>query len=236
MTSRARLAVLVLVLGALGAGAAPAAAGTASMEEIIQPNFTAVGKFAYIASGATEVNRVSITFSPGNRIAIADSAGIDAVGRCEYPNAADRTHVVCQGTDGVGYDAAQINLGARNDRIAVRAAPGITPTTEIQSGSGNDYMVGGPGIDTLYDAAGADVLQGGAGNDVLFGQFGNDRLYGGVGNDRLEGGFGRDRLYGGAGFDFLSGGPGNDLLFTGVGRDAISVGGGGIDFIDGRRD
>jgi Ca2+-binding RTX toxin-like protein len=205
------------------------------MEEIIGSDFSIVGRLFYTATGAGEVSRATIAFAPGNRVTINDAVGIEPSGLCAHPNPADRTIVVCDGGDAVGYNPAHVNVGAGNDRVVVLGIGGARPSTEIQSGPGNDSITGGPGSDTIYDAAGSDIQRGGAGKDFLYGQFGNDRLLGGLGNDRLEGGFGRDRLYGGLGNDTVNGGPGNDLLFTGPGRDT-ATGGGGLDFLDGRRD
>ena len=55
----------------------------------------------------------------------------------------------------------------------------------------------GPGDDSLIGSAGSDRLESGDGNDELLGGAGDDRLYGGEGGDRLEGGRGDDRLFGG---------------------------------------
>ena len=235
MTCRARLVTAALTALACLVPAASASAATASMEEIIGSDFSIRGKLFYSAVGAGEISRASLTFAPGNRVTINDSVGIEASGLCRHPNPVDRTVVVCDGADAVSYDPAQVNVGARNDAVVVRGINGAPPTTEIQSGAGNDSITGGPGSDTIYDAAGSDVQRGGDGNDYLYGQFGNDRLLGGLGNDRLEGGFGRDRLYAGLGNDTVNGGPGNDWLFTGPGVDT-ATGGGGLDFLDGRRD
>lgn len=231
MSRRAKLALALAAVLALPA--APAGASTVSMEEIVQSDGTMDGKFFFTAT-LPEVNNVVMTFGPANQVFISDSAGMQAVGRCSHPNPADRTMVSCDGADGVPYDTAYITLGAGNDSIVVRGVGGATPTTDIESGPGNDRLFGGPGVDSLYDAAGSDLLSGGAGRDFLFGKFGNDRLYGGPGNDRLDGGPGNDRLFGATGNDYLLGGPGNDFLITGAGRD-IAVGGEGRNLVDGRR-
>ena len=233
MTRRPKLVLALAAAAACALPASPAAASTVSMEEITQGDGTMVGKFFFTAT-LIEVNQVVMTFGPANQVWISDSAGMNAVGRCSHPTPADRTVVYCDGADGVPYDTAYMTLGAGNDSIVVRGTGGATPTTDIESGPGNDRILGGPGVDSLYDAAGSDLLSGGAGRDFLFGKFGNDRLYGGPGNARLDGGPGHDRLFGATGSDYLLGGPGNDFLITGAGRDIV-VGGEGRNLVDGRR-
>lgn len=228
-----RRALAALTLG-LSLCAAPAAASTVSMEEIERPDGSKVGKLSINADRSfAEVNRIEVVFGAGNHVRVTDSAGINAEGGCNHQGPA-RTVVVCDGKDGVAFDAPDIDLGGGDDRLVVNPTGGAAPSMSIESGAGNDVVVAGSGDDSLYDEGGADTLAGGAGNDGVFGQDGDDRLFGGPGNDRLEGGFGNDRLFGGLGDDFLVGGPGNDLLYTGPGSDR-AIGGGGHDRADGRR-
>lgn len=77
-----------------------------------------------------------------------------------------------------------------------------------------------------------DVIETGAGDDVLLGNRGNDRLYAGLGNDILNGGFGADDLFGGEGDDILNLEEGNDYAEGGFGADIVN-GGAGDDVIYG---
>ena len=62
----------------------------------------------------------------------------------------------------------------------------------IQSGGGNDVLVGNSRANVLTAKMGADVLYGGFGNDTLNSGLGNDTLTGGFGNDLINGGLGVD--------------------------------------------
>ena len=120
----------------------------------------------------------------------------------------------------------------------------------VESGAGNDSMVGsdadnvlmaGDGHNTLRGGLGADALVAGAGNDLLEGGAGDDYLYMGAGNNTLDGGAGRDTVD----YSFARGGPGvrvsladgtasganigNDVL-TGI---EVVIGSGGSDRLEG---
>ncbi len=232
----ARATRLAGVAAALAAGvlaaAGPAWGSTVSMEEATNPDGPASGIFSFTASG-NEANHVVVNFEPGNRVVVRDSAGVAPSGRCSRPDPPDPDVVVCDGRDSVAYGTAVMTLGNLNDSLIVRAAAGLTPSTSISAGPGNDAVTGGPGADSLFGGGGADVLRAGAGADTIFGETGNDRLEGGTGNDRLDGGPGNDRLLGGSGNDAMDGGSGRDVLLTGPGLDRALAD--GIDLVDGHR-
>jgi Ca2+-binding RTX toxin-like protein len=92
---------------------------------------------------------------------------------------------------------------------------------KVDGGAGSDTLFGGDGADTLYGAAGDDQIYGEAGNDTLRGDDGADTLLGGLGGDVLYGLNGDDRLEGGGGHDELRGGAGNDILIGGEGQDDL---------------
>ena len=50
-------------------------------------------------------------------------------------------------------------------------------------GSGNDYAVGGEGIDIIATGAGSDYIFGNDGNDTIVAGTGTDYIYSGAGND-----------------------------------------------------
>ncbi len=59
----------------------------------------------------------------------------------------------------------------------------VSNIDHIDSGAGNDTVVGTAGSDTIIGGDGADQLYGAAGNDALDGGSGNDILHGGTGDD-----------------------------------------------------
>jgi Ca2+-binding RTX toxin-like protein len=101
----------------------------------------------------------------------------------------------------------------------------------VETGAGNDLLVG----NHL-----ANGLTGNGGNDTLIGAAGNDTLSGGAQNDVLRGGAGQDELIGGTGLDFLTGGDDTDVFIfanvvdagLGADRDQIMDFAKGVDIID----
>ncbi|WP_420325345.1 calcium-binding protein [Mameliella sp.] len=69
-----------------------------------------------------------------------------------------------------------------------------------------------------------DLIETGAGDDVLLGNWGNDTLRAGLGNDLLNAGWGADDLFGGLGDDTLNLEEGNDYAEGGLGADLINGG------------
>ena len=124
-----------------------------------------------------------------------------------------------------------------------------TDGTYVQSGAGNDTLLGGSGNDSLFGesgndsinaGAGDDLVDAGVGNDYVFAGTGNDTVYGSLGDDTisgwtgdnlLDGGEGNDTISAEGGNDTLNGNEGNDLIFGGAGDDSIR-GGDGNDIIN----
>lgn len=77
----------------------------------------------------------------------------------------------------------EISAFAGDDRVEVFS--NVTLPTEIEGGSGRDWLSGG---------SGADDIDGNAGNDTIFGNAGRDELDGGSGADRISGGAGVDEF------------------------------------------
>jgi Ca2+-binding RTX toxin-like protein len=71
----------------------------------------------------------------------------------------------------------------------------------LQTGSGNDIVVGSAAFNFVQTGGGDDWVDAGDGGDTLDGQGGADTLLGGPGNDSITGGTGLDYLSGGAGID-----------------------------------
>jgi Ca2+-binding RTX toxin-like protein len=97
------------------------------------------------------------------------------------------------------YGAAGSGFSAYSTVTSVTQIP--TTGVTINSGAGDDVLIGTDLVDTLNGGDGADQLRGNAGNDTLNGGAGHDTLYGDAGNDTLNGGAGHDTLYGGLGAD-----------------------------------
>ncbi len=133
---------------------------------------------------------------------------------------------------------------------------GMTISTTVYGGAGNDTILGGSALDAILGMDGNDVLVGNGGNDNLTGGAGSDSLDGGDGNDRLNGlGGSNDSMRGGLGDDTFNGGLGTDIILesadvnfvltptrlTGLGTDRIVdpeavrlTGGNGNNILDAR--
>ncbi|HET7418458.1 MAG TPA: Ig-like domain-containing protein [Solirubrobacterales bacterium] len=97
--------------------------------------------------------------------------------------------------------------------------------SEINTGDGDDIIVGGPSAELIEGGEGNDVIRGARSNDKLYGQGGNDFIYGGPGDDKImRGGPGADLVDGGPGTDSPQGQDGNDVVRGGQGGDTLSGG------------
>jgi len=132
--------------------------------------------------------------------------------------------IASSGTRFRDIEFVSIKSGSGNDTLNVTAT---ISGNRLNSGSGNDSLVGSFGEDQLDGGNGNDTLLGGAGNDSwsvggLKGGSGNDSINGGSGNDYLQGSLGNDTLDGGTGKDYLEGGSGNDLYIIDSTSDTVS--------------
>ncbi|MEO0386574.1 MAG: M10 family metallopeptidase [Pseudomonadota bacterium] len=125
-----------------------------------------------------------------------------------------------------GTVAVTVTLRSSAEQETGRGTDTIRQIENVQSGSGDDRLIGNAEANTLDAADGDDRLDGGRGNDTLLGGAGRDRLYGNDGRDQLEGGAGDDAVFGADGPDDLLGGDGDDLLQGGFGNDTIDGGAG----------
>jgi Ca2+-binding RTX toxin-like protein len=106
---------------------------------------------------------------------------------------------------------------------------------EVDSGPGNDVLVGGPKAEEFRSGDGNDSVDGGGGPDGLFGGRGDDTLHGGPGDDFIGGFEGTDQMFGDQGDDsfvstdvdddpdVFSGGKGTDLADYSEANSAIRV-------------
>jgi Ca2+-binding RTX toxin-like protein len=81
-------------------------------------------------------------------------------------------------------DHETVETGDGNDVVYAGGAL----VADIDTGNGNDYVVGSPGGDDVTAGAGNDVVLGAGGVDDIEGGDGNDTLYGNAGFDTLDGG------------------------------------------------
>lgn len=163
--------------------------------------------------------------------------------------------VVVQGSDAVYLDLETSNIeraygGDGNDYFY---GDFRTVAVEVNSGAGDDWLVGGSGDDTLRGGAGNDSFEGGSGADLIVGGDGIDIAYfsrsaaavsvnlrTGVGSggaaegDRfsgiefVQGSYYGDTLIGNVSANRLEGWEGNDTLSGGEGDDTL-IGGNGND-------
>lgn len=145
----------------------------------------------------------------------------------EYAGNTMDEYIVAQGA----ASGSIVNSGNGNDTILGSALGdvlnGNLGNDVVAGGSGGDNLAGGQGNDLLYGEGDGDLLAGGLGNDTLLGGDGDDVLRGGGGFDSMEGGAGADTLYGGENGDWLFGGTGDDIVFAGM-QDTV-LGGQGND-------
>lgn len=138
------------------------------------------------------------------------------------------------GGGGTGIDT--LDLAGENAGVTVNLATGVmthTGSTERDTTSGIERVVGTSFGDTITGSFQKDFLFGAGNDDTIFGGNDDDLLNGGSGGDVLDGGAGNDTIIGGSGvgFDILTGGTGADN-FQFVSRDDSRVTNGSVqDFI-----
>lgn len=126
---------------------------------------------------------------------------------------------------------------AGNDVIVLNS---VSLNSNLDGGTGNDFIFGSLGNDTIIGGLGNDRINASGGNNVVWGDEqnqqaantggddvistleGDDIVYGGGGNDQLYLGLGNDYAFGGFGNDLIGAGGGNDRIYGGAGNDVIS--------------
>ncbi|CCI03457.1 Calx-beta domain-containing protein [Microcystis aeruginosa] len=125
-------------------------------------------------------------------------------------------------TDFVGTDSFtyQVNDGLADSNITTAILHIFNPVPITVPPSGGTTQ--GTEQDDYLDASnqlGYQRLESGGGDDLIIGSNQRDILKGGIGNDSLYGGRDFDKLYGEEGDDLLDGGAGLDILSGGSGAD-----------------
>jgi Ca2+-binding RTX toxin-like protein len=126
---------------------------------------------------------------------------------------------------------------------------GVTISTRVDGGGGDDVITTGLGNDTVYSGAGADTIGTGpqsqlikrfltpvyddndfvssdAGNDTVTTGMGNDTTYAGYGDDVINANAGQDWVFADDGNDIVRGNDGDDVLFGNAGHDSLYAGAG----------
>ena len=132
-----------------------------------------------------------------------------------------------------------IDGGPRTDFVDYSKRTGALSIT--MSAGGADDGEAGEGdevtaVENLNTGAGDDVVIGTSGVNIIEGRGGNDQLFGLGDHDTLEGGPGDDYLQGDAGRNTLRGEDGNDVLVGNSTSDDRYFGGNGDDQIIGNTD
>ena len=97
--------------------------------------------------------------------------------------------------------------------VWVYNADAVVVSTYGQAYSFNDLIETGAGDDVLLGNGGHDTLIAGLGNDILNAGRGADDVFGGEGDDTLNLEAGNDYAEGGKGADIVNGGAGNDIIY-----------------------
>lgn len=113
-----------------------------------------------------------------------------------------------------------------NDRVVVKS--NITLPVWIDTGEGDDYVVGGGGVDQIFAGPGQDRVLSRGGDDVIDGGPDRDVIFAGEGRNTVDGGDGNDVIFGGSGAESIHGGSGNDVIISRDGDDTL-IGGAGQD-------
>ncbi|SPF80391.1 Hint domain-containing protein [Pseudoprimorskyibacter insulae] len=166
----------------------------------------------------------------GAKVTVADvSVSADGSGNAVLNFGADGS-ITLDGVSAASLstDAALLAIGIPDTGAGVTS--GDDGANFIQTGAGDDIIIGYGADDTLRGKLGADTIMGGDGNDTLTGEDGNNNTADGA--DVISGGAGDDEIAGDRGDDFLYGDDGNDRFEGSDGADWID-GGRGDDYIIG---
>lgn len=132
----------------------------------------------------------------------------------------DDTILTGSGNDLAAGDMVGAEWSFVNGRWVFDASK-IVVSTYGETQSFNDVIETGDGDDVLLGNGGHDVLRAGAGDDLINTGRGDDRAFGGVGNDILNLEAGDDYAEAGAGNDIVNGGDGNDVIFGDLAGDNL---------------
>lgn len=149
--------------------------------------------------------------------------GVIQSGICMTALIADLGEGANRFVDGSSCADQQFAVYSGSGRDDLEFLSNATAGTYVDSGGGDDLLVGSSGPDEIHAGDGTDEILGLGGNDTILGDGGNDTIYGGPGADKQNGGAGDDFLSsessgswdGGkidTGADDVRGGPGKDTV------------------------
>ncbi|KGJ16865.1 Hint domain-containing protein [Paracoccus sanguinis] len=159
-----------------------------------------------LIEGLAGNDRIVIGDAPGNDTILGGDGGdtLDASGQTAgttvtYSGAGEGT--VVQGADSVSFAGIErLNLGWGNDAVT---AAGTSAGIDVNTGAGDDTIIGSDARDTIDGGAGNDLIDSGDGDDLIESSTGNDTVHAGGGDDGVRWGkdvdnqTGHDVLYGG---------------------------------------
>ena len=208
-----------MLVFALGPGAGVASAGKVSVATGLPDPRGAVTWEVSFAADPGEVNVVRASYDGANITIRDDGAPISSAEGCVR---ASEREVACPYPMRIRSARLSIATADGADAVAIGAVLGNVIPIDVNGGTEDDTLAGGPTPDRLFGGEGD-------GNDVLLGFDGADDLSGGAGRDRSEGGPGDDRLFDAersgafAPGDLLDGGDGRDLADYGQRTRRVSV-------------
>ena len=107
---------------------------------------------------------------------------------------------ILSGTRIEGIEELNVRSGDGDDRINIS---GASEGSVVNTGRGNDLVLGSSGDDELIASSGDDSINGDEGDDTIVGGFGDDVLNGQSGDDVITFGAGANTVNGGGGDDLL---------------------------------
>lgn len=186
------LAVLLLVIGA-----APAAAAPILTRSAVDP-----GQLVMYAPSAAGERQGYVLQGTGPVTFRYDFETVQPklnwnIGAADCSQSGDLLVVTCTAP----VTSVSVTMGDGEDSFDINRT---APFAILGSmGAGRDYIGGGIGDDTIDAGPGTDIVNGDKGADVIVGGEDDDQLSGGPGADSVEGGLGRDRLFGDGGVDLI---------------------------------
>jgi hypothetical protein len=208
-----RIRLLLLMLAALLACAAPASASSTLSYTNSGGELAITANDPVLSLTVFQFNDTGCEPTCDSRLDLQSAQGFiesPTTGRCTDP-VGDATFFQCRPLP----SGVRVTGSPGADTIAAGGGGAVAcpdPAVEISGGGGPDVLQSGCSADHLAGNAGRDSLDGGAGSDELDGGGDGDVLEGGPGTDVLRGGDGRDLLVPGTGADVILGGPGTDRV------------------------
>lgn len=174
--------------------------------------------------GTLQDDKISEGYSDGGDTVGAGQDGVDHInGNAGSDHLSSGAGSDLVAGDMVGAEWQFIDGKWVYDPSAINAIGGAVASYDdtIESGAGDDVVLGNGGRDWLSSGAGDDLINAGTGDDTALGGEGNDTLNLETGDDIGTGGLGNDTINAGAGNDVVYGDQGGENILThNLGSDA----------------